>query len=384
MADDFNLDDMDLEGGQEASLDDFFEPASSEQKDKAQGPSVDDFFAPPSGDESKLPMDPSKADQAPPPQPAEATPPPVPAEAVGKGAGAAEAPGFLRRNLLWIIIGAAVVVLGLGGAYFGMTIFLKPGMPQVATAPVKPASKPSPKKPAPTAVPARQAPSPDKPSSVQAEPGGADKGAGKAPAEPADKQPAKEPAAVKTITPKPEPGAAVKAPLAKPAGEPAPSPSPPVKSTGGPYMVQVGAYMLEASKIEPERRLKELGYADFHYEPLRRTIKIYHVLVGENLTRDKALEIMNKLSGLGYKPQIQNDSGGYKVLAYSYGSYSTAKSTRSKIQRAGLSPVMIKSETKSVTMDQLRVGGYKNRTEANKTLRHLKNSGFPGAIVVKK
>lgn len=371
--DKFNFDDNGDSGfgGSEASLDDFFEPAASEPAKGKKGPSIDDFFAPPSPpskpdlsfSDSQLPVKKGPVPDAalgPAPGLSDLSGPPLEDETLE---GPSEK-GFLTRNWLWLVIGVLVVIVGLGGTYLVMTMFFKPEPPPVAA--VKPKPRPRPQKPEP--------PAPDNPQPEQ--PGA------KPEVQPPETAPAVKPPEVTPPETKPEenkPATPPPAPV-----EPKPEKKhEPVASTGGPYKVQVGSYMLEASKVEPESILKELGYNDFHYAPEQQTLKMYHVMVGKDLTREQANEMMGRIEKLGYAPEMVPGAGGYRVKAYSYGSYSIAKSTRSKISGAGLGPVTIESETSQVTLDQLRVGSYKTKTEADKALRDLKRSGFPNAIIVK-
>ncbi len=162
----------------------------------------------------------------------------------------------------------------------------------------------------------------------------------------------------------------------------APAGHKPVPSNRGDYAVQVGSYMLDSSKIEPEAKLDALGYSDRSYVPEYRRLKIFHVLVGKNLSGAQADEIMRKLEDMGYMPKIFDDPSGDRVLVYSYGSYSIAKKTMANVKKAGLGPVTIKSETKNVTLDQLRVGSF-TKAQAQKALSDLKRNGFAGSIIVR-
>ncbi len=384
--DEFDFD----EGGAEASLDDFFQPA--EKKPDEESPSIDEFFEPPSGQAAgpaeggdQLPMDRDQAQE----ERQAAPPPPVAPGETGPGEQAPEQEqpadeggeeGFLARNWLWIVIGLVVVAVGLGGTYFAMSILFKPDVAEIVAA-----DKPSDKK---AAKKARERPAQEKPAqpaASQEKPG--EKAAAKtAPS----KNSGAEKAAPTQPTKQAEDKQAESEELAKAAAETGTgkksatkNAKPAVRSTGGPYKVQVGAYMLEASKKQPQERLQKLGYSDYHYVPMSRSLKVYHVLVGEDLEKGEADKIRTRLDSMGFKAEALAEPDGYKVRAYSYGDYGTARRTREKIRKAGLSPVTIRSETKQVTLDQLRVGGYASRSQARKAQRHLQRSGFKGAIIVK-
>lgn len=151
-----------------------------------------------------------------------------------------------------------------------------------------------------------------------------------------------------------------------------------VASSGGNYCVAVGAYMLAASKRDPEAQLSGMGYSNYHYVPFNRRLKIYHVYAGKNLDAQEASQIRDQLVGLGYAAEISGD----RVLVYSYGKSSIANATKSKVQQAGIRPVEVRSEVRDVTLDQLRVGGY-SKSEAKKVLSQLRRAGFRDAILVR-
>jgi hypothetical protein len=258
----------------------------------------------------------------------------------------------------------------------------KPGKPGTPAEP-----KPGPPKPAPETIKEKPAPTPaPKPAPAVPAPALAPKPApATAPAPKPVTAPAPKPApkpapAAAGRVPAPAPIAAVRAPAPAPAPvRPAPVRTPAAPSTGGPYTVQVGSYLLATSKIQPEQQLRALGYDDFHYVPERRRIKVYHVLVGKNLTPAASNQVTARLKELGYMPEPVTGA----VKAYSYGNLATAQTTRQKILKAGLKPVEIKPETKDATLDQLRVGGYSSQAQAQRVRNELRRRGFKDAMVVK-
>ena len=154
----------------------------------------------------------------------------------------------------------------------------------------------------------------------------------------------------------------------------------PVTSDGGPFSVQVGSYYLETSKKRPLALLSELGYTEYHFTPEYQRVRLYHVLVGHNLSGDEAQKIKTQLEGLGYAASLE---GQGSVKAYSYGSSAIARTTQKKLLDAGFKDVHIKSETRDVNMDQLRVGKF-SKARADRALRDLRQAGFKGAIIVRR
>ncbi len=414
--DEFDLEDTNFNGA-ETSLDDFFQPADkAAEKKPAKGPSVDDFFAPAGGEPkpSAETMPVSKKGMKPAPdvfddiksdEPAGPEAPPVPLGGEGAEAAAPEK-GFLARNWIIFVIAALVIVLGGSGGFLAVNYFLKPKT-TVAQAPARPAAvKPKPVKPKPAAAPAAPAPGsaetkpaePMKPAPAAAakpaEPmkpapaAGTKPAPGAKPVEPVKPAPAAKPGSKEAMKPAGKPAPAAKpavAMIVPPAKVPAPKPGHvPVPTSGsGEYMVQVGSYMLESSKKGPEATLESLGYSQFHYVAESRRLTVYHLYAGKDLSRGDADALATKLEGMGYAPAVVPEGMAYRVEVYSYGSSGVAKSTRSKLLKAGIKNLEIKSETKVVTLSQLRVGGFSSQALAKKALADIRRGGLRGAVIVR-
>jgi cell division protein FtsN len=429
MADDeFDLEDPVSGDDTEADLDDFFQPTDASDGAEDKGTSVDDFFSAP--DEGggldaateKLPVDPARAAADPVDLFGDAEPvglqeaEPESRDSIkplDEGVAGGSEKSFFARNLILLIILALVVLLGgSGGFLFYSLVLKKPGVKTVAAKDTKKSgvkARPSGKKAGDktdaskkgdkTAAPAAgKKTGGDKAiKAAKADKAGSDKKAAKPDqkvddkkADASKKTPDKKTKAKtdkKPKTTKKKAGdatVAAAAPASAKKGEQAAGRKP-VPSTGGPYTVQVGSYMLKASKSDPEKSLVRLGYSkDFRYVPDYRRVKIYHVIVGENLSRDEAMQIKSKIQDMNYAaPELMPEGTGYRVKVYSYGKMSVARSTKNKLAKSGIRNIQIKSETKEVTLDQLRVGSYATMADAKKAQRDLKRGGFKEAIIVK-
>ncbi|MFO8056418.1 MAG: SPOR domain-containing protein [bacterium] len=433
--DDFSFDDNEKGDDDGFSLDDFFggdEKKSGESE--GGGPSIDDFFG--STDESQpddsLPMDRQQAQETPPPGggggeapapdpfaaetpeagPAPAEPdfseertePPPEAE-LGEEATESEGGGFLARNWLLLVIGVlAILVVGSGG-FLGYTYFFGDGGKPLTQKTIPAAAdkdrdqkkdqEKEKKKPSEKAA--------DKKAKKAAVSVGTDVEKEKAPDKKAAATKKKKESEKESEKEKKEPAGGGKSPSSKKAEPDSPSKKPekksaepkepekkvakaghqPVKSTGGPYTVQVASYMMDASKKKPESKLKELGYNDYHYVKEHRRLWKHNVYAGEDLSRKKARQIVDKLEDMGYAPRMERHGQGYRVLVYSYGSKSVANSTRRKVARAGVQPVKVESEKKKADLDQLRVGHFSSRYKARKAQQDLRRNGFRSAYVVR-
>ncbi len=402
MADDeFTLEDDDaVEPNAEASLDDFFQPAG-ETGAESPATQVDPISAPadPITADVSLPIErdlpgPEDADigaiddlgadfsnSIPGPAAPEMQPEALDDYSEEELDDKKPSKGLLPDKLLIIIIAAlAIGVVGAGG-YLLYSFLVKEEEPAI-TAPEK----------MPKAVPVAKSPKPKKASDS---PDAQDMQAAKADkqdtpveapkkAKPARKKPkkAREPKAAPTPEPvkteklpkpaKPKVAKASPKAIAKPAAYKAPA--------KGRYSLQIGAYMLDASKAEPERKLRNLGFSDYHYVDMRRTMGIYDVVVGRGLSKDESNKVISKLKGMGYVPQAKSDGS---ILVYSYSSKSIAYQTKDKISRAGLGPVDVKYQRKSITLHQLRVGSYQTHSDARTDIDKLRRAGLSPVIVTK-
>lgn len=393
MPDDFSLEGEGLEP--EASLDDFFQPSTEPSRPAATAPAKGAKVAP---SDKRLPVD---RDQ-PFPDAASEQPPQL---EVTDAEPASEEPkaktgGLFSNKLLLVIIGVLIVAVIGAGSFFAYTMFFSPKEEVAATAPPPPKPKPATTQETPAAPPAAEKAEAKTPSTppgktpaegpapAAAKPEKKKKGgAAPAPAQPAA-HPEKPQAAAKG-QPAPKPKAAgkesaAKQPETKKTPSPPPPPAPPAKvalASSGPYRIQVGAYALAASQVEPVSKLKELGLTDYNFVPRDQKIHLYDVAVGQALEKAKADELAKKLKDMGFVPRLEPNGAGSKVIAYSYGNRGDADRAKAKIERAGLGKVSIASSTRTMTVQQLRVGHFPSRSAAQATLSRLLKAGFRPVIV---
>lgn len=365
-------DDFSLDGDSsnvEASLDDFFQPAA--------GPDAQPKEAAPSRPSPPVDIfEPGLSPSEPPPPP------------VSEPEPAAEGEKRIRKifstKLLIIIVAVlGVAVLGAAG-YFAYSFFFakdaEPDQPAVVkTAPPVPI-----KKPAKVEEPVDKKVATEKPADKAADSAKDDSVTKAAPTP--KKKPKKKPLKDKASTAEPEPDVKEPVKAKEPAKEPFKPPAKePVKTAAiskGPYTIQVGSYMMEASMDGPEKSLSRLGFMDFHYVDINRTLNVYDVFVGGLMTKAEAGKVKSDLEGLGYEPTLKKEKlDTYRVLAYSYGSKTVANKTKSNIEKAGIGNVEIKSGRRKVTLHQLRVGHYASKTDAQKDMSSLRKAGFDTILI---
>jgi cell division protein FtsN len=149
----------------------------------------------------------------------------------------------------------------------------------------------------------------------------------------------------------------------------------------GPYTIQVGSYAFEASKATPEAKLKDLGLTDYHYVDRAQRVHLYDVVAGKGLDKTQAESLLKSLAGLKFVPRLEPQGDRYQVIAYSYGNRADAERAQAKIEKAGLGKVFISSYSKTMTLHQLRVGGFPSSLAAQATLPTLRQAGFHPLIV---
>ena len=398
MPDKFSLEGEGLEP--EASLDDFFQPSTEPTRPTATAPAKGAKAAP---SDTRLPVD---RDKAFPPETSEPAPQLEVTDAepgpVKKGG------GLFSNKLLLVLIGVLIVAVIGAGAFFVYTLFFSPKEELAATAPSPPKPKSAPIQETPAPPPAAKkaeaktpsAPPGKTPAESQAVPPAKPEKKKKGEAAPAVERvppPAPPPAAAKPEKPptgakgKPakEPPAvgkesAAKQPEVKKAPSPPPTPAPPPKvamASTGPYRIQVGAYALAESQVQPVNKLKELGLTDYNFVPRDQKVHLYDVAVGQALEKAKADDLAKKLKDLGFAPRMGPDGSGSKVIAYSYGNRGDADRAKAKIERAGLGRASITSSTRTMTMQQLRVGHFPSPSAAQPTLARLRQAGFRPVLV---
>jgi len=169
------------------------------------------------------------------------------------------------------------------------------------------------------------------------------------------------------------------APAAKAAPKVAPVPKVAMVSTG-PYTIQIGSYAFEESKAAPEAKLKDLGLTDYHYVDQAQRVHLYDVVAGKGLDKSQADSLVKSLAGLKFVPRLEPAGNRYTVIAYSYGKRADADHAKAKIEKAGLGKVSISSYSKTMTLHQLRVGGFPSSAAARPTMAALRKAGFHPVI----
>ena len=167
-------------------------------------------------------------------------------------------------------------------------------------------------------------------------------------------------------------------PTSKP--EPAPEADPVAVAGTVQYSLQMGAFILDSSVAELEKKLRGLGY-----EPFRKkgsTTALMNMLtVGPfgNVNDARAALTRLKEAGVDSNMRRRND-GGAIINAGSYLLEENATSIMKKIRSMGYPVKLFKREAR-LPMTFVRVGRYPGRDDAASAKQELKSKGLEGIVV---
>ena len=169
-----------------------------------------------------------------------------------------------------------------------------------------------------------------------------------------------------------------------PAPEPAPTPEPPptVATAAGAvkYSVQVGAFILDSSVAELEKKLRGLGY-DPVLKKGSTTAMMNMLTVGPFRDAGEARGALSRLKDAGVDSNLRRRNDGSAIInAGSYLLEENATSVMRKVRSMGYPVKMSKREAK-LPMTFVRVGQFTGLNEANGMKAELKGKGLDGIVV---
>jgi cell division septation protein DedD len=276
-----------------------------------------------------------------------------------------------------VVGGALIIIIGL---LYGALTYLKKDKPQVpqvlppvVSVPVNPVPEPAPV-PAPAPAPEE----PESPAATQAQ----TPAETKAPADQAVEVP--EPGTVKgqAEAEVPEPGT-VKGQAeadAVPESPPETTPAPVAASEGLQYSVQAGAFILDSSVAELEKKLRGFGFDPF-LKKGSTTAMMNMLTVGPFNNENEARTALSRLKAVGVETNMRRRDDGTAIInAGSYLLRENATSVMKKIQSLHY-PVDLSRHEAKLPMTFVRVGRYSTMDEANALKAELADKGLDGIVV---
>jgi cell division septation protein DedD len=165
-----------------------------------------------------------------------------------------------------------------------------------------------------------------------------------------------------------------------PKPEPAPEAAPVAVAGTVQYSLQMGAFILDSSVAELEKKLRGLGYEPF-LEKGSTTAMMNMLTVGpfDNVSDARATLAKLKESGVDSNMQRRND-GGAIINAGSYLLAENATSIMKEIRSMGYPVKLLKREAR-LPMTFVRLGRYPGTEEAANAKQELKSKGLEGIVV---
>jgi len=284
----------------------------------------------------------------------------IPEEAVERGSRKSPSP--------FVVIGGALIIII--GLLYGALTYLKRDKPPVSAVSAPPVS---------VAV----VPSSPEPVAPVPEPGTSDAGEQTGARSPVETEPA---AVVESRTPEPETAtvqepALVQEPLPvreEPAAEPGDSP---VAAAGAAqFSLQMGAFILDTSVADLEKKLRAAGYEPFMKKG-STTAMMNMLTVGPFGNAADARAALSRLNEAGVDTNMRRrDDGSAIINAGSYLLEENAASVMKKIRSLGYPVKLYKSEAR-LPMTFVRVGRYRDMDEATTAKKELKAKGLDGIVV---
>jgi len=165
-----------------------------------------------------------------------------------------------------------------------------------------------------------------------------------------------------------------------PVAEPSPKPASVAIAGEMRYSVQVGAFILDSSVAELEKKLNELGYDSF-VKKGSTTAMMNMLTVGPFGKIDDGRTALSRLKRAGVDSNMRRRNDGSVIInAGSYLLEENATSIMKKIRALGYPVKLLKREAR-LPMTFVRVGRYSVMDEATSAKNELKGKGLDGIVV---
>jgi cell division septation protein DedD len=148
------------------------------------------------------------------------------------------------------------------------------------------------------------------------------------------------------------------------------------------FSLQVGAFIHDENLNRVRDTVSQLGYSPYIKE-IDRVIVMYCPVVGKNLKKDEAKDLMEKLDleGFGAVP-LEEEGGLVDVVSGFFYYKDDAETVQDRLESLGYD-VDIEGRRVEVTFKRLRIGSYGTIEDAKRDLGVLKKEGFSPIIVNK-
>jgi len=151
-------------------------------------------------------------------------------------------------------------------------------------------------------------------------------------------------------------------------------------SGGGPYSVQVGAYLFKSSLKEPMKTLVEMGFQP-QINVTQKMVTMNRILVGNFRSKEVANAAIQDLAEEGIKAKMmQKPNDFYATLIGTYFYKRSANKVVKRLEEFGYDVFLDQVKVKS-DLQELRVGSYPSEDAAKADIARLKSQGLSGVVV---
>ncbi len=286
----------------------------------------------------------------------------------------------MSKRLVMISIAGIVLI---GGAYWYTNWYKQPSQtsPPPRPRPVRQVAKPRPPEPPTAAQRPQVKPKATRPPVASTANGPTDKQAAVPPKVESPKVEARSQVAKPVLTPRESPK-----PVSPPAQVEEPTPKRLAKATEPTakpekrYSVQVASLVIERNALSLKKRLEKLGYSPT-IEKTTAPIKRHRVYAGEFSSRDAAEQTARRLGVDGFPSNmVETEQRKFALeVGWSF-SLNEALDLAHGLQKKNYASKIV-SHVSPTPVHVVRVGAYKNRSDAVRASEALKTKGFAPLIV---
>ncbi|MDD2273549.1 MAG: SPOR domain-containing protein [Desulfuromonadaceae bacterium] len=149
--------------------------------------------------------------------------------------------------------------------------------------------------------------------------------------------------------------------------------------TTGPWSILVGNYVLEEALSVDMGRVRKAGFKPAIKPAARKKTAMSRLFISEHSDRGMAQSTLEKLNRYTSDAFVLEQSGKFAVYAGSYLQKGAANSEKERLKAAGFT-VTVKHADIAIPTQNLSVGPFKNKKEAENALGRLKRAGIKATL----
>jgi len=151
----------------------------------------------------------------------------------------------------------------------------------------------------------------------------------------------------------------------------------------GTWAVHLERLALETTIVKDSQLVKKAGFDPFRIVERKSSQLTEYRLVAYFPSLNDAYSAAWKADEMGYRPNIKKGRKGATVVFVVSFSQNDAENMRGELEKKGLGKVKISKVRNSKRLQSLRVGPFDTEGEALSAAKKLKSGGFPHAMVIR-